>query len=94
MAISTLSNVGQASRLSTKKRALVYYVRNNGARCIVPHYYLPTSYKSANHSPKKIITLREELGEFEEPKDLLKLHELIPLEWQEWAEEGITIRVN
>jgi len=44
--------------------------------------------------PKKIITVRDELGEFKEPKDLLKLHELIPLEWQEWVEEGITIRVK
>jgi len=43
---------------------------------------------------QKVIILRDELGEFKEPKDLFILHELTPLEWQEWAEEGITIRVK
>jgi len=43
---------------------------------------------------QKIIALRNELDGFKEPKDLLKLHEITPLEWQEWAEEGITIRVK
>ena len=40
---------------------------------------------------RKIITLREELGGFKEPKDLLQLPELTNLEWEEWKEEGIII---
>jgi len=43
---------------------------------------------------QKIITLREELGEFKDHKDLTQLPEITNLEWQEWAEEGITIRVK
>ncbi|GAG66760.1 unnamed protein product, partial [marine sediment metagenome] len=41
-----------------------------------------------------IITLREELGGFKEPKDLLQLPELTNLDWKEWGEEGIVISVE
>lgn len=40
---------------------------------------------------RKIIALREELGGFKEPQDLLQLPELTTLEWREWEEEGIII---
>jgi len=44
---------------------------------------------------QKIITLRNSLsGGFKEPKGLLKLPELINLEWEEWEEEGIIISVK
>ena len=44
---------------------------------------------------RKIINLRDSLnGGFKEPKDLLQLPELTNLEWEEWAEEGITIIVE
>jgi len=42
----------------------------------------------------KIIALIEELGEFEEPKDLLQFTEITALEWQEWEEQGIIINVD
>lgn len=42
---------------------------------------------------RKIIALREELGGFKDPKDLLQLPELTTLEWREWEEEGITITI-
>ena len=42
----------------------------------------------------KIITLRENLGGFKNPQDLLQLPEITNLEWEEWAEEGITIIVE
>jgi len=38
---------------------------------------------------RKIIALREELGGFKDPKDLLQLPELTNLDWEEWKEEGI-----
>lgn len=40
---------------------------------------------------RKIIALREKLGRFNDPKDLLQLPELTNLEWDEWEEEGIVI---
>lgn len=42
---------------------------------------------------QKILALREELGGFKDPKDLLQLPELTTLEWREWEEEGITITI-
>jgi len=42
----------------------------------------------------KIIALREELGEFEEPKDLLQFTEITDLEWEEWEEQGIIIKIE
>jgi len=42
----------------------------------------------------KIIALSEELGEFEEPKDLLQFTEITDLEWEEWEEEGIMLSVK
>jgi len=41
-----------------------------------------------------IITLREELGGFKEPKDLLQLPELTNLDWKEWKEQGILLLLN
>ncbi|MBU4348735.1 helix-hairpin-helix domain-containing protein [bacterium] len=38
---------------------------------------------------QKIVALREELGGFKDPEDLLQLPELNNLEWKEWTEEGI-----
>ena len=43
---------------------------------------------------RKIITLRDEVGGFKEPKDLTQLPETTNLEWEEWEEEGIEITVN
>ena len=43
---------------------------------------------------RKIIDLREELGGFEEPEDLLELPELNNLDWQEWKEENMVITTN
>jgi len=40
---------------------------------------------------KKIITPREELGGFKDPKDLLQLPDLTNLDWREWEEERIVI---
>ena len=42
----------------------------------------------------KIIALIEELGEFEEPKDLLQFTEITDLEWEEWEEQGIIINTG
>ena len=43
----------------------------------------------------KIITLRDSLsGGFKEPKDLLQLPELTNLDWREWTEEGIMIKID
>ena len=42
----------------------------------------------------KIIALIEELGEFEEPEDLLQFIEITDLEWEEWEEQGIIITLN
>ena len=43
---------------------------------------------------QKIITLREELGGFKDPKALTQLPELTNLEWEEWEEEGIIITAD
>ena len=43
---------------------------------------------------QKIIALREELGGFKEPKDLIKLPEITNLEWEEWTEAGVKINVE
>jgi len=43
---------------------------------------------------QKIITLREELGGFKEPKELTQLPEITTLEWEEWKEQGIIITVK
>ena len=43
---------------------------------------------------RKIIALREELGGFKEPKDILQLPELTNLEWEEWKVEGVIITVK
>jgi DNA uptake protein ComE-like DNA-binding protein len=43
---------------------------------------------------QKIITLRNELGGFKEPQDLLQLPELTNLEWEDWKERGIIITVG
>ena len=40
---------------------------------------------------RKIIALREELGGFKEPQDLLQLPEITTLDWEEWKEQGIII---
>ena len=44
---------------------------------------------------QKIITLRDELGEFKEPQALIQLPEITSLEWKEWRKlekEGIINR--
>ena len=43
---------------------------------------------------RKIIALREKLGGFKDPEDLLQFTEITDLEWQEWKEEGIVITVK
>jgi len=43
---------------------------------------------------RKIIALREELGGFKEPQDLLQLPEFTNLDWKEWKEQEITIIVK
>jgi len=43
---------------------------------------------------QKIIILREELGGFKDPKDLIKLPKITNLEWEEWKEEGIVIIID
>jgi len=43
---------------------------------------------------RKIIALRDELGGFKEPQDLLQLPELTTLDLREWEEEGIMINVE
>ncbi len=44
---------------------------------------------------RKIITLRDSLsGGFKESKDLLQLPELTSLDWREWTEEGIMIKID
>ncbi len=40
---------------------------------------------------RKIIALREKLGGFKDPKDLLQLPEITNLELEEWKEEGMII---
>ena len=53
----------------------------------------PFSFMSFPRTRESII-LREELGGFKDPQDLLQLPELTTLEWQEWKEEGIIITVK
>ena len=43
---------------------------------------------------QKIITLRDELGGFKNPKSLTQLPELANLEWEEWKEQRIIITTN
>jgi len=43
---------------------------------------------------KKIISLREDLGGFEDPQDLTQLPEITNLEWKEWEKEGIIINIE
>ncbi len=44
---------------------------------------------------RKIITLRDSLsGGFKESKDLLQLPKLTSLDWREWTEEGIMIKID
>ena len=43
---------------------------------------------------RKIITLREELGGFKEPQEILQLPKITSLEWEEWKEEGIIITIE
>jgi len=43
---------------------------------------------------QKIIVLREELGGFKNPQDLLQLPEITTLEWEEWKEQGIIISIK
>lgn len=43
---------------------------------------------------RKIIALREELGEFKDPQDLTQLPEITTLEWKEWKEERIIINID
>ena len=43
---------------------------------------------------QKIIALREKLGGFKEPKNILQLPELTKLDWREWEKEGIVIIVK
>ncbi len=43
---------------------------------------------------QKIIVLRNELGGFKNPKDLLQLPEITNLDWEEWKEQGIIINVD
>ena len=91
-AISTLNNVGQASRLSTKKKGLVYYDRKgHDASCLEE---LTNILQISEPLAQKIIALREELGGFKEPKDLTQLPEITNLEGEEWIEKGITITVE
>jgi len=43
---------------------------------------------------RESIILREELGGFKEPQELIQLPELTNLEWEEWKEQGIIITVD
>ena len=43
---------------------------------------------------RESIILREELGGFKEPKDILQLPELTSLDLREWKEQGIIITVK
>jgi DNA uptake protein ComE-like DNA-binding protein len=43
---------------------------------------------------QKIIALREELGGFKEPQDLIQLPEITNLEWEEWKEQRIIINTE
>ena len=43
---------------------------------------------------RESIILREELGGFKEPEDLLQLPGLVYFGWREWEEEGVVITFN
>jgi len=43
---------------------------------------------------RESIILRDELGGFKKPKNLLQLREITNLEWEEWEEEGIVITIQ
>jgi hypothetical protein len=43
---------------------------------------------------RESIILREELGGFKDPQALTQLFEITNLEWEEWKDGGITIRVK
>jgi len=43
---------------------------------------------------RESIILSDELRGFKDPQDLLQFTEITDLEWEEWEEEGIVIRVN
>jgi hypothetical protein len=43
---------------------------------------------------RESIILRDDLGGFKDPQDLLQLPELTNLEWEEWREQGIIINVK
>jgi len=43
---------------------------------------------------RESIILRDELGGFKEPKNLLQLPKITSLEWEEWKEEGIIITIE
>ena len=53
-----------------------------------------TILKISEPLARKIITLREELGGFKEPKDLLQFTEITDLDWEEWKEQGIIINTE
>jgi len=48
----------------------------------------------SEHTAKRIIELRYELGGFKDPKDITKLIEIGTIEWEEWIEEGIVITIK
>jgi len=54
---------------------------------------LPIILQISEPLAQKIITLRDKLGGFKEPRGLLQLPELTNLEWEEWEEQGITITI-
>ena len=56
----------------------------------VKHFKTP---KSAQVT-QKIIALRDELGGFKDPQDLLQLPEITNLEWEEWIQQGIIITID
>lgn len=48
----------------------------------------------SEHTAKRIIELRYDMGGFKDPKDITKLIEIGTIEWEEWIEEGIIITVE
>ena len=48
----------------------------------------------SEHTAKRIIELRYDMGGFKNPKDITKLIEIGTIEWEEWIEEGIIITVK
>ena len=43
---------------------------------------------------RESIILREELGGLKDPEDLLQLPELTKLDWREWEEAGVVIKIK